>query len=261
MASNNYWMKLWFDILRDPKMGMLPDRLWRRVIELFLLAGQQGEEGLLPTVAEIAWQLNKPEKAIITDLENIRKTGIVDINVDGVWYVTNFKKRNAPVDSAKRIKDFRHRERYEKSNASDNAGVTEMKRECNEALQLRYQEEQKNRRTEEQIKDTTTGDENFAKIVTTYQDVCGVINPITADKLRSAYEEYEPQWIIDALAESAVQNKRNWAYAEAILKRWKVEGRNSKRGKKPNNGYKPTKQLSAGLDEILAGAPIFAEDK
>ena len=30
---------------------------------------------------------------------------------------------------------------------------------------------------------------------------------------------------------------------------------------KRNNGYKPTKQLSAGLDEILAGAPIFAEDK
>mgnify|MGYP000961113914 CR=1 FL=1 len=30
---------------------------------------------------------------------------------------------------------------------------------------------------------------------------------------------------------------------------------------KRNNGYKPTKQLSAGLDEILADAPIFAEDK
>ena len=30
---------------------------------------------------------------------------------------------------------------------------------------------------------------------------------------------------------------------------------------KRNNGYKPTKQLSAGLDEILDGAPIFAEDK
>ena len=30
---------------------------------------------------------------------------------------------------------------------------------------------------------------------------------------------------------------------------------------KRKNGYKPTKQLSAGLDEILAGAPIFAEDK
>lgn len=227
MASNNYWMKLWFDILRDPKMGMLPDRLWRRVIELFLLAGQRGEEGLLPDVPEIAWQLNRSAQSITNDLEKIRKTGIVDINGNGVWYVTNFKKRNAPVDSAKRIKDFRQRERYEKGNVD----VTEMKRECNEALQLRYQEEQKNRITEEQIKDTTTSDENFAKIVTTYQEVCGVVNSITADKLRSAYEEYEPQWIIDALTESAVQNKRNWAYAEAILKRWKVEGRNSKRGK------------------------------
>lgn len=227
MASNNYWMKLWFDILRDPKMGMLPDRLWRRVIELFLLAGQNGEDGDLPDIAEIAWQLNKSIPAIKTDLEKIAETGIVEQKPDGSWFVTNFKKRNAPVDSAKRIKDFRQRERYEKGNVD----VTEMKRECNEALQLRYQEEQKNRITEEQTKDTTTGGEIFAKIVTTYQDVCGVINPITADKLRSAYEEYDPQWIIDALTESAVQNKRNWAYAEAILKRWKVEGRNSKRGK------------------------------
>lgn len=227
MASNNYWMKLWFDILRDPKMGMLPDRLWRRVIELFLLAGQRGEEGLLPDVPEIAWQLNRSAQSITNDLEKIRKTGIVDINGNGVWYVTNFKKRNAPVDSAKRIKDFRQRERYEKGNVD----VTDMKRECNATVTNRYQEEQKNRITEEQTKDTTTSDENFAKIVTTYQEVCGVVNSITADKLRSAYEEYEPQWIIDALTESAVQNKRNWAYAEAILKRWKVEGRNSKRGK------------------------------
>ena len=69
MASNNYWMKLWFDILRDPKMGMLRDRLWRRVIELFLLAGQQGEDGLLPDVPTIAWQLNKSVQAINTDLK------------------------------------------------------------------------------------------------------------------------------------------------------------------------------------------------
>ena len=237
MATNNYWMKLWFDILRDPKMGMLPDRLWRRVIELFLLAGQQGEEGLLPNTSEIAWQLNKPEKAIITDLENIRKTGIVDINVDGVWYVTNFKKRNAPVDSAKRIKDFRQRERYEKGNVD----VTEAKRECNAAVTNRYQEEQKNRRTEEQILTTTTGDEIFAKIVTTYQDVCGVVNSITADKLKLAYQEYEPTWIIDALNEAATANVRKWNYVEAILKRWKVEGRNSKRTGKPVTTNTPDK--------------------
>lgn len=224
MATNNYWMKLWFDILRDPKMGMLPDRLWRRVIELFLIAGQRGEEGLLPDVPEIAWQLNRSAQSITNDLEKIRKTGIVDINVDGVWYVTNFKKRNAPVDSAKRIKDFRQRERYEKGNVD----VTEVKRECNAAVTNRYQEEQKNRRTEEQIKDTTTGT-TFSDVAKAYEDVCGVLNSVTADKLKLAYSEYEPSWIIDALKETAIQNKRSWAYAEAILKRWQKEGRNSKR--------------------------------
>ena len=141
MAQNNYWMKLWFDILRDPKMGMLPDRLWRRVIELFLLAGQNGEDGLLPDVPTIAWQLNKPVTAIVADLNKIAEVGIVQEIQEGKWVVTNFKKRNEPVDSTKRIKDFRQRERYEISNES----VTEVKRECNEALQLRYQEEQKNR--------------------------------------------------------------------------------------------------------------------
>jgi len=224
MATNNYWMKLWFDILRDPKMGMLPDRLWRRVIELFLIAGQRGEEGLLPDVPEIAWQLNRSAQSITNDLEKIRKTGIVDINVDGVWYVTNFKKRNEPVDSAKRIKDFRQRERYEKGNVD----VTEVKRECNATVTNRYQEEQKNRRTEEQIKDTTTGT-TFSDVAKAYEDVCGVLNSVTADKLKLAYSEYEPSWIMDALKETAVQNKRSWAYTEAILKRWQKEGRNSKR--------------------------------
>ena len=236
MATNNYWMKLWFDILRDPKMGMLPDRLWRRVIELFLIAGQRGEEGLLPDVPEIAWQLNRSAQSITNDLEKIRKTGIVDINVDGVWYVTNFKKRNEPVDSAKRIKDFRQRERYEKGNVD----VTEVKRECNATVTNRYQEEQKNRITEEQIKDTTTGT-TFSDVAKAYEDVCGVLNSVTADKLKLAYSEYEPSWIMDALKETAVQNKRSWAYTEAILKRWKVEGRNSKRTGKPVNTNTPDK--------------------
>jgi len=79
---------------------------------------------------------------------------------------------------------------------------------------------------------TAAGDEIFAKIVTTYQDVCGVVNSITADKLKLAYQEYEPTWIIDALNEAATANVRKWNYVEAILKRWKVEGRNSKRNGK-----------------------------
>lgn len=39
-----YWIKLYHEILHDPKMGRLPDNLWRRCIELFLLAGELGAE-------------------------------------------------------------------------------------------------------------------------------------------------------------------------------------------------------------------------
>ena len=77
-------------------------------------------------------------------------------------------------------------------------------------------------------KDTTTGT-SFSDVAKAYEDVCGVLNSVTADKLKLAYSEYEPSWIMDALKETAVQNKRSWAYAEAILKRWQKEGRNSKR--------------------------------
>lgn len=177
MASNNYWMKLWFDILRDPKMGMLPDRLWRRVIELFLLAGQQGEDGLLPDVPTIAWQLNKSVQAINTDLQKIAEVGIIQETGDGRWIVVNFKKRNEPVDPAKRIRDFRRRERYEKGDEKCNENETKMKRECYEALQLRNQEEQSNRSTD--LNTTTTppyppeSDPKFEALFSAYEKQFG----------------------------------------------------------------------------------------
>jgi len=39
-------------------------------------------------------------------------------------------------------------------------------------------------------------------------------------------EQTSGAWVADALREAARQNKRSWSYAEAILRRWKAEGRN-----------------------------------
>lgn len=39
-------------------------------------------------------------------------------------------------------------------------------------------------------------------------------------------EQTSDAWVADALREAARQNKRSWSYAEAILRRWKAEGRN-----------------------------------
>ena len=257
MASNNYWMKLWFDILRDPKMGMLPDRLWRRVIELFLLAGQNSEDGILPDVEEIAWQLNKSAQAINNDLEKIRETGIVARNDDGVWFVTNFKKRNAPVKNAKRVKDFRRRERYEKSNED----VTEVKRECNETLQLRYQEEQKNRLTD-LTTTTTVLPSDFQPFAEVYELVTGSEPKLLNAEIEAVSEILKAGGTPDDFR-SALQGMQDKDYTIASMASaltWTLKDINKrKQPKRPNNvGRKP---LSAGLDEILADAPIFAEDK
>ena len=257
MAQNNYWMKLWFDILRDPKMGMLPDRLWRRVIELFLLAGQNGEDGLLPEVATIAWQLNKSVPAIVTDLQKIAEVGIVQEIEEGRWIVTNFKKRNEPVDSRKRIKDFRQRERYEKGNADE----TEVKRECNEALQVRYQEEQKNRLTD-LTTTTTVPPSDFQLFAEVYELVTGSEPKVLNAEIEAVSAIIKAGGTPDDFRK-ALQGMQDKDYTIANMSSaltWTLKDIDKrKQPARPNRVAR--KSTSASLDEILDGAPIFEEDK
>jgi hypothetical protein len=46
--ANTFWIKLYLEILDDPKMGALSDRLYRRAIEMFLMAGELENKGYLP---------------------------------------------------------------------------------------------------------------------------------------------------------------------------------------------------------------------
>ncbi|MEJ5224107.1 MAG: DnaD domain protein [Anaerolineales bacterium] len=58
-----------------------------------------------------------------------------------------------------------------------------------------------------------------------YEENIGPLTPLVADALKDAEREYPPDWIADALGEAVMRNKRNWKYIEAILKRWKQDGR------------------------------------
>lgn len=60
----------------------------------------------------------------------------------------------------------------------------------------------------------------------TYEQEIGMLSPSVAAGLAEAEQQYPAEWIVDALREAARQNKRSWSYAEAILRRWKAEGRN-----------------------------------
>jgi DNA replication protein len=57
-----------------------------------------------------------------------------------------------------------------------------------------------------------------------YEENIGALTPLIADALKDAEQTYSEEWVAEALAEAVKQNKRNWKYAEAILRRWKEEG-------------------------------------
>ena len=96
--SGNYWIKLYHEILDDPKMATLPDRLWRRVIELFLIAGRLYEDGNLPETNQIAWTLRMNTDDLAMDMQQIATTGIVERTVNG-WMIPKFATTTNCIDT------------------------------------------------------------------------------------------------------------------------------------------------------------------
>jgi DnaD/phage-associated family protein len=65
-----------------------------------------------------------------------------------------------------------------------------------------------------------------------YEENIGPLTPLVADALKDAEETYPASWLADAIELAAKNNKRSWSYCEAILKRWKEEGRGQKQNRR-----------------------------
>lgn len=125
MASN-FWIKLYHEVLHDPKMGMLPDNVWRRCLEIFLLAGELDNDGQLPDTPELAWLLRQNNlERFEAELEHLERVNILTRLTDG-WLVTNFTKRQGVIDEAERSRAYRQRKRKQRLN-------TQASQESNEA--------------------------------------------------------------------------------------------------------------------------------
>lgn len=73
----------------------------------------------------------------------------------------------------------------------------------------------------------TPTDNAQVAVFSVYENEIGLLTPFVTDEIKGALEDYSEEWIIEALKESAAQNKRSWKYALAILKRWKAQGHKS----------------------------------
>ncbi len=132
MASK-YWIKLYHDVLDDPKMGRLPDNIYKLCIELFLYAGELDTDGHLPCSDDIAWRLRRQPQAdaeFFEELEYLERVNIIERTQTG-WLVTQFANRQAPVNDAERARQYRKRQVTRvrslpetKRNGEDNGAVT-----------------------------------------------------------------------------------------------------------------------------------------
>ncbi len=65
-----------------------------------------------------------------------------------------------------------------------------------------------------------------------YEENIGPLTPLIADALKDAEETYSAEWVADTIELAVKNNKRSWKYCEAILRRWKEEGRGEKQDRR-----------------------------
>lgn len=61
-----------------------------------------------------------------------------------------------------------------------------------------------------------------------YEENIGPLTPLIAEDLRAAEQEYPSTWIEEAFHLAVQRNARSWRYIDAVLKRWKEEGRDGR---------------------------------
>jgi len=209
------WIKLWVEMLSDPKVARLSDDQYRKFIEVLLLAGYQNESGKLPALTDIAWMLHLSEADAETALMNLSRCGLVHKDDTG-WIVTNFDKRQE-TPAAARMRKMRERqkehdsEQLQRNSYGNSYGIDSASASASDSL----------------IKLSIKSKEIYAL----YEAEIGTITKSISGKLDAAWQDYPHEWIPMAFSEAADHNARNWKYVEAILKRWKSDGFQSKNGK------------------------------
>ena len=108
MASK-YWIKLYHEMLDDPKMGRLSDSQFRLAVNLLLLAGDCDNGGALPPPNDMHWRLREPAN-FDGDLEALLACGILEDN-GGALRVSQFSERQGAMPAEERARRRRERGR------------------------------------------------------------------------------------------------------------------------------------------------------
>lgn len=85
-------------------------------------------------------------------------------------------------------------------------------------------------------------------VFSAYEHEIGVITPHIAERLKDASELYPESWLIDAFKIASEKNARNMKYVDAILQRWKAEGKDNGKRAAPVAVKKPDRKAHTGAE-------------
>ena len=94
--GRTHWIKLYVEMLDDPKVGLLPDAVKWRWVSILLLAGELNEDGYLPDVNDMAWRLHTNVETLQGEMRTMAGRGLVELRLysDGGerWFIPAMQK-------------------------------------------------------------------------------------------------------------------------------------------------------------------------
>jgi hypothetical protein len=129
------WIKLYTEVLHDPKMHALTDKQFRACINLFALAGYTDKDGMIGTFEDIRFHLRLSRRDTESVLKRLEVVSVVQFDEPN-YTVTAFSKRNGQSPSQsnenvlQRVHAYRARKQGELETRNDD--VTTLHSERNE---------------------------------------------------------------------------------------------------------------------------------
>jgi hypothetical protein len=148
------WIKLYGELLHDPKLSHLPESVKWRYIQLLLLAGEcdalgalvKGEDNEPMTAEDIAWILHLRPGRVKADLKLLENARLVSV-VCSTCVIPAFEKRQGRTQDERRA-EWRERKAREKADKPD--GITRESR-VNLTPRLDIEEDIEKRREDKDI--------------------------------------------------------------------------------------------------------------
>ncbi len=83
-----------------------------------------------------------------------------------------------------------------------------------------------------QVKPSASYVPNKSNVFKLYEENIGPLTPLLSDMLKEAEKVYPAAWFEEAFEIAVSRNVRNWKYIQAILSRWKENGKDERRDSK-----------------------------